>query len=65
MSSIITNASAMTALRVLEQTNKNLADTQNRISSGLKVSSAKYNASFGAVSTSMRSDVNSFKAISD
>ena len=65
MSSIITNASAMTALRVLEQTNKNLADTQNRISTGLKVSSAKDNASFWAVSTSMKSDVNSFKAISD
>ncbi len=64
-SSILTNSSAMTALRVLNQINKNLATTQNRISTGLKVASAKDNASFWAVSTTMRSDVNSFKAISD
>lgn len=64
-SSILTNASAMTALRVLNSINKDLSTTQNRISTGLKVSSAKDNASFWAVSTTMRSDVNSFKAISD
>ena len=65
MSSILTNASAMTALRVLQDTNNNLQTTQNRIATGLKVSSAKDNASFWAVSTTMKSDVNSFKAISD
>ncbi|EKV26549.1 Flagellin protein FlaA [Caenispirillum salinarum AK4] len=64
-SSILTNASAMTALRVLNSINKDLATTQNRISTGLKVSSAKDNASFWAVSSVMKSDVNSFKAIGD
>ncbi|MCQ3925681.1 MAG: flagellin, partial [Rhodocyclaceae bacterium] len=31
MSSLLTNASAMTALQTLSQTNKNLNTTQNRI----------------------------------
>lgn len=64
-SSILTNASAMTALRVLSQTNKNLSETQNRISTGLKVNNAKDNASFWSVATVMRSDVSAFKAIKD
>ncbi|MCA1972141.1 MAG: flagellin protein FlaA [Caenispirillum sp.] len=64
-SSILTNSSAMTALRVLNQINKDLSTTQNRISTGLKVGSAKDNASFWAVSSVMKSDVNSFKAIGD
>ncbi|EKV26548.1 flagellin protein [Caenispirillum salinarum AK4] len=64
-SSILTNASAMTALRVLESTNQDLAKTQNRIATGLKVSNAKDNASFWAVSTTMKADVNTLKAIGD
>ncbi|WP_404384780.1 flagellin [Caenispirillum salinarum] len=64
-SSILTNASAMTALRVLESTNQDLAKTQNRIATGLKVANAKDNASFWAVSTTMKADVNTLKAIGD
>lgn len=64
-SSILTNTSAMTALRVLSSINKDLTTTQNRISTGLKVANAKDNASFWAVSTIMKSDVSTFKAISD
>ncbi|SOE01464.1 flagellin, partial [Caenispirillum bisanense] len=64
-SSILTNSSAMTALRVLEQTNNSLSKTQNRIATGLKVGSAKDNASFWAVSTTMKADVNSLKAVGD
>jgi flagellin len=37
MASINTNASAMTALQTLTATNKNLATTQSRISTGLRV----------------------------
>ncbi|GAA0598636.1 flagellin [Caenispirillum bisanense] len=65
MASILTNSSAMTALKVLNQTNKALEQTQARISTGLKVGSSKDNASFWAVSTIMKSDVSTFKAISD
>ncbi|MBQ9353346.1 MAG: flagellin, partial [Phyllobacterium sp.] len=38
MASILTNASAMTALQTLTATGKNLATTQNRIATGLKIS---------------------------
>ena len=38
MSSILTNASALTALRNLSETQKQLQTTQNQISTGLKVS---------------------------
>lgn len=65
MASILTNSSAMTALKVLNQTNKALEQTQARISTGLKVGNSKDNASFWAVSTIMKSDVSTFKAISD
>lgn len=64
-SSILTNAGAMTALQTLKQTNKNLTTTQNRISTGLKINNAKEGASFWAVASVMRSDVNAFKALAD
>lgn len=63
MSSILTNASAMTALQTLKITNRELANTQGRISTGLKIGTAKDGASYWAVSTVMRSDVNAFKSI--
>ncbi len=40
MSSIMTNASAMTALKTLQSTNKALETTQNRISTGYRVAEA-------------------------
>lgn len=55
MSSLLTNASAMTALQTLAQTNKNLATTQNRIATGERVSTAADNASYWAIATSMKS----------
>jgi flagellin len=63
--SIHTNVGAMQALQQLQQTNRNLLDTQNRISTGFKVSNAKDAAATWAIATTMRSDVASFKAISD
>jgi flagellin len=64
-SSILTSNGAMTALQSLKATQKNLLDTQNRISTGLKVGSAKDNAATWAVATGMRSDIANFKQVSE
>ena len=65
MSSILTNTSAMVALETLRNINKSLADVNNEISTGMKVSNAKDNAAFWAISTVMSTDVQSFKQISE
>ncbi len=65
MSSILTNTSAMTALQTLKSINTDLASTQSMISTGLEVGSAKDNAAVWAISKTMESDVQGFKAISD
>ncbi|MFC3126134.1 flagellin [Pseudoroseomonas globiformis] len=65
VSSILTNNGAMTALQSLKSTQKSLLETQNRISTGLKVSNAKDNAATWAVATSMRSDISNFKQVSE
>lgn len=64
-SSILTNNGAMVALQSLQATQKSLADTQTRISTGLKVGSAKDNAATWAVATSMRSDIANYKQVSE
>ncbi|MBA8903548.1 MULTISPECIES: flagellin [unclassified Phyllobacterium] len=65
MSSILTNASAMTALQTLSVTNKNLATTQNRIATGLKISEASDNAAYWSIATTMRSDNGANSVIQD
>ena len=65
MSSIITNNSAMSALSTLRNINSNLNNTQDRISSGLKVSSAKDNASYFAISEGMKGDSGMTKAVNE
>ncbi|MEM5476676.1 flagellin [Pacificibacter sp. AS14] len=65
MSSILTNSGAMVALQTLKSINSNLSDTQNVISTGKTVSSAKDNASVWAISKVMESDVQGFNSISD
>lgn len=64
MSSILTNNSAMVALQTLKSVNKNLAMTQNEISTGKRVSNAKDNSAVWAISKVMESDVQGFKSIS-
>jgi flagellin len=64
MSSILTNTSAMVALQTLRGVNANLAKTQDEISTGKMVSSAKDNAAVWAISKVMESDVEGFKGIS-
>ena len=65
MSSILTNTSAMVALQTLKGINSSLAKTQNEISTGKSVSSAKDNAAVWSISKVMESDVSGFSAISD
>ena len=65
MNSILTNASAMTALQNLAATQKSLATTQAQISSGLKVATASDNAAYWSISTTLRSDTGALSAVSD
>ena len=65
MSSILTNNSAMVALQTLKGINTNLAKTQDQISTGKNVGSARDNAAIWAISKVMESDVKGFKGIAD
>ena len=65
MSSIMTNTAAMTALSTLQQTNKNMEMTQNRISTGLRVATATDNAAYWSIATTMRTDNNALSTVRD
>src|SRR6266702_2565085 len=53
-SSLLTNSSAMTALQTLRNISSQLSTTQNRISTGQRVSTASDNAAYWSIATSMR-----------
>jgi flagellin len=55
--SVNTNAGAFVALQNLSNTNRNLSQTQNRISTGLEVSGAQDNAAVFAIAQGLRGDV--------
>ena len=63
MSSILTNNGAMVALQTLKGINSSLAKTQNDISTGKSVATAKDNAAIWATSKIMESDESSFRSI--
>ena len=63
--SVHTNSSAMIALQNLNSTNKDLEGAQQRISTGLAVSSAKDNASVYAIAQGQRADLGGLKAVTD
>ena len=65
MASIMTNASALTALQTLKSVSGQLVQTQDRISTGLKVSTAKDNAAYFSISSTMKADVAAFKSINE
>ncbi|MDD9718185.1 flagellin [Dinoroseobacter sp. PD6] len=65
MSSILTNNSAMVALQTLKSINSNLSKTQDEISTGKSVATAKDNAAIWSISKVMEADVKGFKAISE
>ena len=56
MPSINTNYGAAVALQSLNKTNAQLETTQNRISTGMKVSSAKDNGAIFAIATQQRAN---------
>ena len=63
MISVNTNQGAMVALQSLKATNRDLAQTQNAISTGLKVASAKDNGAIWAIANRMRSDVSAYDRV--
>jgi flagellin len=65
MSSLRTNAAAMTALQTLTATNKQLEQTQNRISTGYRVATAADNAAYWSIATTMRSDHKALSTVKD
>ena len=65
MTSINTNVAAMTALKTLNQTNKNLEISQGRVSTGLRVATAKDNAAYWSIATTMKSDNAALGTVTD
>jgi flagellin len=65
MSSLLTNASAMTALQTLSKTNASMSEVQSRISTGYRVSTAQDNAAYWSIATTMRSDNMALSAVED
>ena len=65
MSSILTNASALSAVANLNATQANLAQVQNQISTGLKVSNSEDNAAYFSIATTLRTNISNLSAVSD
>ena len=65
LNSINTNSGAYIALESLNATNAALTTTQNRVSSGLKVASAKDNAALFAIAQNERSQVTALDSVTD
>ncbi|MQQ08479.1 flagellin [Epibacterium sp. SM1979] len=65
MTSILTNSGAMVALQTLSSINNNLTDTQNAISTGREINTAKDNSAIWSISKVMEADAASFEAVED
>src|SRR6201996_7550107 len=65
LNSINTNASAMTALANLAATQTSLQQTQNIISTGKKINSAKDNGAIWSIANTMQGKVDSYDSVSD
>jgi flagellin len=63
--SVKTNQPALIALQNLNKTNDALGETQNRINTGLKVSSARDNASIYAIAQKQRASISALGAVTD
>lgn len=61
--SVHTNKAALTALQNLNKTNDELASTQNRINTGLKIGDAKDNASIWSIAQGQRADIGALSAV--
>lgn len=65
MVSILTNSSAIAALQTLRSLTSHLDETQQSISSGLRIGEAADNAAYWSIATTMRSDNKSLSAVHD
>jgi flagellin len=65
MLSVNTNTGALIALQYLNSTNSQMKTTENAVSSGLKISSAKDNGAVYAIAQNMRGNVAAYSAVTD
>ncbi|WP_175577800.1 flagellin [Mongoliimonas terrestris] len=65
MASLLTNASAQTALQTLSSIAKSMDVVQSRVSTGLKVGEAADNAAYWSIATTMRSDTAALATVKD
>jgi flagellin len=65
MNSIHTNHSATLALSTLRGVDAHLADVQNNVSSGMRITEASNNAAYWSIATTMRSDSGAISAVQD
>lgn len=61
----MTNAAAMAALQTLRDVNEKMDTTQQRVSSGYRVETAKDNAAYWSIATTMRSDNKALSTVQD
>lgn len=62
--SVVTNNNALAALQALNNTQRSMTMTQNRITTGMKVAGAADNASTFTIAQGMRGDISGLKAAS-
>jgi len=65
MTSILTNTSAMVALQTLNNINSDLNATNNRVSTGLRISEASDSAAYWAIATTTESDNGALGTVRD
>ena len=65
MTSLLTNSAAMVALATLADINNNLATTNNRVSTGLRIAQASDSAAYWAIATTTRSDNGALSTVKD
>lgn len=65
MTSLLTNAAAMVALQTLNRISMDLNSTNNRVSTGLRISKAQDSAAYWAIATTTRSDNGALSAVKD
>lgn len=65
MSSIHTNKAALQALQAVNAASRDLAASQTRVSTGLKVTGAKDNAAIWSIAQGMRADIAGWGAVGD
>ncbi|WP_105416473.1 flagellin [Neorhizobium sp. T25_27] len=65
MTSIVTNNASSSALAVLRDLDRSLRQTQSQVSTGMSVGTAKDNAAYWSIATTMRSDNGSLSAVQD